>query len=233
MKSLSRFPKTDIRFWQSVVFRRPYIVDGERRLTKEWYARVQFHGKRAFFPLGTSNKAAAAAKARDIFLFLTVNGWPLTFARYKARSQSVPAADTSETTIGSFLDAVFSVCTNRSTIEGYATAFRKIAADLFGLSADPAKFDYQSGGRAKWLAKVHAIELSKITPARIQEWKQSFLATAGNDPLALRKARISVNTFLRRSRSLFSPKVLPRLPLSSPSHHPFDGVQFEPRQSVK
>ena len=74
---------------------------------------------------------------------------------------------------------MFSVCTNRSTIEGYATAFRKIVADLFGLAADPAKFDYQSGGRDEWLAKVHGIRLSEITPAKIQEWKQSFLATAG------------------------------------------------------
>jgi hypothetical protein len=92
-----------------------------------------------------------------------------------------------------FLEAVFNAATNRSTIEGYATAFRKIVADLFGLSSDLAKFDYRSGGRAEWLAKVHGIELNKITPAKIQEWKQSFLAAAGHDPLALRKARISVN----------------------------------------
>jgi hypothetical protein len=169
MKNLSHFAKTDIRFWQSAVFRQPYIVDGQRRLTKEWYARVQFQGKRAFFQLGTPNRAAGAAKARDIFLFLTVNGWPQTLARYKARSQSAPAADTSEITVGSFLEAVFSVCTNRSTIEGYAIAFRKVVADLFGLATDPAKFDYQSGGRDEWLAKIHGIRLSKITPARIQE----------------------------------------------------------------
>jgi hypothetical protein len=83
------------------------------------------------------------------------------------------------------------------------------------------------------LARVHGIELSKITPVKIQEWKQSFLVAAGNDPLALRKARISVNTFLRRSRSLFSPKVLRQLQLSLPSPLPFDGVEFEPRQSMK
>ena len=58
-------------------------------------------------------------------------------------------------------------------------------ADLFGLASDLAKYDHHSGGRAEWLAKVHAIELSKITPAKIQEWKHSFLAAAGNDPLAL------------------------------------------------
>ena len=79
----------------------------------------------------------------------------------------------------------------------------------------------------------HCVELSKITPAKIQEWKQSFLAATGDDPLALRKARISVNTLLRRSRSLFSRKVLRQLPLRLPSPLPFDGIEFEPRQSMK
>jgi hypothetical protein len=47
------------------------------------------------------------------------------------------------------------VSTSRSTIEGYATAFRKIVADLFGFASDPEKFDHRSGGRIGWLAKVH------------------------------------------------------------------------------
>lgn len=74
---------------------------------------------------------------------------------------------TSEITIGCFLEAVFSVSTKRTTVEGYATAFRKIVADLFGFASDPAKFDYHSGGRNEWLAKVHAIELGKVTPAML------------------------------------------------------------------
>ena len=90
-------------------------------------------------------------------------------------------------TVGEFVDAVFTVSTNRSTIEGYTIAFRKIVADLFGFSGDPAKFDHRADGRDQWLAKVHNVELNKITPAKIQEWKQLFLTAAGNDPLALRK----------------------------------------------
>jgi hypothetical protein len=37
------------------------------------------YGRRERFPLYTPNKAAAAAKARDIYLFLAANGWePIT-----------------------------------------------------------------------------------------------------------------------------------------------------------
>ena len=230
---LGHFSKTDVRYWQERLYRQTYVKHDELLRTSNWYARIQYHGRREHFPLGTPNKAAAAAKARDIFLFLAGNGWSLTLSKYKPQSQSPSPTNTAAITVGSFLDAVFGAATNRSTIEGYATAFRKVVADLFGLSSDLAKFDYRSGGRTEWLAKIHGIELNKITPAKIQEWKQSFLAAAGHDPLALRKARISVNTFLRRSRSLFSKKVLRQLQLSLPSPLPFDGVEFEPRQSMK
>jgi hypothetical protein len=134
----------------------------------------QVSGKTGVFPADTPNRAAAAAKARDLFLCLTVNGWPL---RLRGKGEV------------------------------------SIGADLFGLAADPAKFDYQSGGRDEWLAKIHGIHLSEITPAKIREWKQSFLAAVRDDPLALREARISVNTLLRLSRSLVSRKVLRQLPL--------------------
>jgi hypothetical protein len=65
MKDLSHFPKSDIRFWQKAVFPSAYTVDGQRRLTKEWQARVQYGGKRKFFSLGTPNRAAAAAAINE------------------------------------------------------------------------------------------------------------------------------------------------------------------------
>jgi hypothetical protein len=40
---------------------------------------MQHEGRRERFPLYTPNKAAAAAKARDIYLFLAANGWEATF----------------------------------------------------------------------------------------------------------------------------------------------------------
>jgi hypothetical protein len=231
---LGHFSKSDVRYWHGAVFRQSYTRNGRSFLTKAWAMKVAHEGRRETFPLGTPNRAAAAARARDIYLFLAANGWEAAVARYKKTKRIVEERNAERgVTVGVFLDAVFTVSTNRSTVEGYAIAFRKIVADLFGFSNDLSKFDYQSGGRDEWLAKVHGVELGKITPARIQEWKQSFLAAAGDDPLALRKARISVNTFLRRSRSLFSPRLLRQVQLKLPSPLPFDGVEFEPRQSMK
>jgi integrase len=234
-QKLGHFSKTDIRYWQDGLFRETYRKNGRLHHTSGWYARLQHQGRRERFPLHTPNKAAAAAKARDIYLFLAANGWIQTLAKYKPRSQNRrDQSDDPETcTVGSFLDEVFRTATNRSTVEGYAIAFRTIVSDSFGLSADQKKYDYSSGGRAEWLRKVHGIALDQITPTVIQKWKESFLEKAGSDPLALRKARISVNSLMRRARSLFSPKVLRQLRLPSHSPLPFAGVEFEPRQSMK
>jgi integrase len=95
------------------------------------------------------------------------------------------------------------------------------------------RYDYRQGGQRKWLTKVHSVKLAEVTPARVQEWKRSFSANAGRDPLALRRARISVNSLLRQARSLFAAKRIRHLQLSLPNPLPFDGVDSEPRQSMK
>ena len=78
-----------------------------RRLTKEWYARMQFRGKREFFSLGTPNKAAAAAKARDIYLALVASGWEATLARFKKPSAAKRALNAGQScTVGEFLEAI-------------------------------------------------------------------------------------------------------------------------------
>jgi hypothetical protein len=149
---LGHSSKTDVRFWQDHLFRETYRNKGRLCQTSHWSARIQHEGRRERFPLYTPNRAAAAAWARDIYLFLVANGWEAVLARYRKPKTSVHDPE-QPVTVGSFLNAIFSVCTNRSTIEGYN-----------GLAADPAKFDYQSGGRDQWLAKIHGVELSKITP---------------------------------------------------------------------
>jgi hypothetical protein len=72
-----------------------------------------------------------------------------------------------------------------------------------------------------------------LTPQRVQAWKRSFLAKAAPDPLSQRQAKVSVNGFLHRAKSLFSPKITRHLSIPLPDPLPFTGVEFEPRQSMK
>ena len=76
------------------------------------------------------------------------------------------------------------------------------------------------------------IKLRDITPDKIQRWKVEFLNQAGSSPAKRRAASISVNSLLRQAKSLFAPGILKfvKLDLSS---SPFEGVQFEPRRSMR
>jgi hypothetical protein len=137
-------------------------------------------------------------------------------------------------TVGDFIAEVKAKADgDPKTIEGYCKSLRKIVADIYGVPDTPAKFDYRAGGHQQWLTKVHGVRLESLTPAKVQAWKRSFLAKADSDPLSQRQARVSVNSFLRQARSLFSPKLIRHLNIELARPLPFEGVEFEPRQSLR
>ena len=119
------------------------------------------------------------------------------------------------------------------TFADYAKSLRKIAADIRGIKSGTDKFNPHTGGRQKWLEKVEAVAVAEITPEKIQKWKLSFLRRASSDPASQRRARISVNSLLRQAKSLFSKKVVRFLSFKLPTPRPFDGVEFEPRQTMR
>jgi hypothetical protein len=226
----AHYGKTDIRYWQRVVFQPKYIRKGVAHQLSEWVVKIQHLGRRETFPLGTPNRAAAAAKARQIYLTLKSNGWENTLTKFKAKPE---IGHETATTVGEFLEQVISSAGGRSkTVQGYCRAFRTIIADIFKIDGGLSKFDYRTGGREKWLARIHAIKLKDVTPLKIQKWKVAFLSRPGIDPVRRRAARSSVNSMMRQAKSLFAPKVLKFIRLNI-SGTPFDGVQFEPRQSMR
>jgi len=138
-------------------------------------------------------------------------------------------------TVGDFIALAGSVANvQKVTLRGYTGALRKIVSDLEHLDPGKTKFDPYAGGHQRWIERVDDVRLAKLTPQKIQQWKQAFLNKALQDPVSQRAAKVSVNTFLRQARSLFSPKILKHLrDVSLPDPLPFAGVEFEPRQSLK
>ena len=57
-----------------------------------------------------------------------------------------------------------------------------------------------------------------------------FLAKAKPNRISQRESKTSVNRYLRRARSLFSPKITRHLSLELPTPAPFADIAFEPRQ---
>ena len=223
--------KTDVRYWQCAIFQPTYTRDGERCSVSDWAVKIQHAGQRETFSLGTPNKAAAANKAREIFLSLRAAGWAETLAQFKPKAAG---ANRAVVTVGEFLEEVREKAGGKArTVEDYCRAFRSIVADIFGIEGGRKKYDYRAGGRDAWLAKIHAVKLADVTPETVQKWKIRFLRRAGSQPVRQRAAKISVNSMLRQAKSLFAPAMLKFITFQLPDIRPFEGVKFEPRPSMR
>jgi integrase len=209
------------------------LTKGQRYESPFWSVRLQHLSDRTTFSLGTSNKPAAAARARDIYLFMLAHRWQATLEEFK--SQAPVAERKSDATLGEFLAELKTVADLKAkTLEGYAISMRTIVSQTFGIDGGKARYDYAGGGRQKWIDRIHGVKLGEITPARIQAWKRDFLARAGDDPLKQRTAKISVNSLMRRAKALFAPAAIKHLQtVKLPSPLPFDGVAFESKVSQR
>jgi integrase len=221
--------KTHLDFWGSRIFKPTFTRKGKQHVSAHYAVEIQFQGNRHKWSLGSGNKDAAAYRARELYLFLKANGWDKTLAKYRPQ----PGAEISDITVGQFIEKVEEVAeVSATTLRGYVSALRKIVSDSFDLDTGKKKFDPHSGGNARWIEKVHAVKLAQLTPQRVRAWKRSFLAKAEPDPVSQRSARVSVNSFLRQARSLFSRKIINHLALAS-LPNPFADLELEDRQSFK
>ena len=229
--AVKRYAKSDLRYWEAKLFHDAYTRDGHRVEGTDWSVRIQHAGRRESFPLHTANKAVAAAKAKEIFLCLTGGGWEEALQRFKPETAK-PVVNNA--TVGDLIREVTAIGGLRpKTLADYAKAFRLIVADLSKIDGGRDKFDAHTGGRQKWLEKVEAVPLAEITPEKVQKWKLAFLRRGGKDPASQRKAKTSVNSLLRQAKSLFSKKTMRFLTLDLPRPLPFEGVDFEPRQTMR
>jgi integrase len=228
--------KSDRRYWEAAVFKRK-----RRRATglfesSNFRIQLQSGGRRVEFDLATPNRNAAGRFAREISDHLRVNGWEATLARYKPGTREPQQRESGVTdTVGQFLTQLHDTQPPSRSLAHYSRAFRQIVREsLFGFDTDPgkAKYNYRSGGRDAWLAKIDAVRLSDVTPALIQRWRIAYLSRALS-PTAQRAAKISVNSTLRQAASLFAPKRLEFISLQKGYRSPFAGVKLEPRQSCR
>src|SRR5215469_11852566 len=130
-----RFSKTDHRFWIPKVFKAAGVRNGIRIQSPNWSVRLQHETGRTTFPLDTSNREAAAARARDIYLSLLANGWEATLREFKGTLFAAPIEKKPGATIGEFLDELQTVADLKSkTLRGYAVAFRTIVSQAFDIT---------------------------------------------------------------------------------------------------
>jgi integrase len=94
---------------------------------------------------------------------------------------------------------------------------------MFGLQGGREKFDYVNGGNAKWIEKIHKVKLDRLTPERIQAYKVRYLKEASSDPLSLKRAQTTLNSVLRASKCLFTPRIQKQIGKTVPN--PFKEIE--------
>jgi integrase len=225
--------KTDIAFWKRRVFKPVYRrSDGTRVQAANYAVEISFRARRIKWSLDTPNREAAAARAKEIFLFLQANGWEAAFARY--RPKEAPKPKVSDITVGEFLrEARATSRLSSRTFTDYAEALRRIAAEIVGVPSSNRKFDRFGGGHDQWIGAISAIKLSELTPEAIELWKREYLRMAHSDPISQRSARVSANSYLHRAKCLFSKQILKHLRVALPEALPFSSVEFERRPSLR
>jgi len=216
--------KADSRYW----------LKGKRLKLHDsanYSIQLQNQGHRAWFPLGSPNKKTAAAKAAEIYSFIQNRGWDAAMDHYKPKVTITGVS----ITIGALIEAATKVSSaRRQTLDGYAKAFRLIVSEIKNINSN-GKFDAYKGGAQKWRARVDAVDIGTIMPREILAWKNKRLREAERDPLAKRRAIVTVNSLMRNAKSLFGKKLLPFIEqsITLPRPLPFDGVSLEKEPSLR
>ena len=258
--------KTNPKYWELKVKKPTYTSNGTKHEARHYSARIGYKGQQHTFPLGTGNKAAAGKEAAKIYLFLLANGWeatreefspsyapksdkPVTVGEYIKEAEA--AADVSANTLKGYtrafrrivsdiagIDPVIKVRRKRRVLDGKTgKKVLKVVTESKDVRHDYAADWRENGGdREAWLAKVDAVKLEKITPAKIQKWKQTFVKERGEgSPLKEKTARGTANSILRKGKALFSKSILnvTAETLNLPDPLPFEGVSLFKKKQLK
>jgi len=108
--SRDEFSRSDVRYWQARLIQTKY---SEARMTpnKEFSVRIEHKGVYQYFPLGTQEEAAAAAKGLKIYHAIVADGWEAAFRQFSREItvaifwSTSPVACT-YTTLFTFTDAI-------------------------------------------------------------------------------------------------------------------------------
>jgi len=215
--------KNDSRYWRSRIFR-PINAMGEA--SPHYSMRLQIHGRRMSFSLGTGNAEAAARKAAGVYTDFLTLGVEAALAKHRPQKAAESIA-----AVGQWIEAARSVATvNPATFALYAAALRKIVGDIIKVKRNRKRFGPKGGGARAYRHAIDAVPLSLLSPAAIQKWRIEYVKRA-KTPAEQRSRMTSCNSTLRQARSLFGKRITKFVPL--PESAPFQQVEFYPRQSAK
>lgn len=222
-------PKTSKFYWLDKVKRPASSAGGE---SPHYGIQIKHKARRMRFPLHTANKEAAASLAARIWVQIVTEGWEAAINAHKPQNAAKAPKDA---TVGDLIEAATTISSARKhSLDAYVKAFRRIVSEIMVIE-NGRKFDASKGGTKEWRERVNAVPLKAILPSEVLAWKNRRLRTAESDPMAKRRAIVTVNSLIRNAKALLGKKILPFIEqsLSIPRPLPFDGVGIEKSPSMR
>ena len=179
--------KTHVDYWSNRLEKRTFQNgDGDRVEIPYWQVRIQHLRRVAYFNLKTANSAEAAAKAREIYVYLVANGWEETLSKYKPR----PAQKEDGFSIEKFSELY------RETLKEVEYPPLKRTAERYisclGLISRTVKID----------------QLVQLTSPKIKEFKGHYLKSAREEGRKEDSFKLSCNAILRGASAMFSKQMM-------------------------
>ncbi len=166
--------------------------------------RLSRAGEREYFGLGTSNKAAAAAKAVEIYEHLMTHGMEATRTKFMPKASE--KSDVS--TVGEWIAATEKHCSLfPATMQNYVSAVRKLAGDIGSAPKNKSRFSYKDGGSKEWREAVDKLPLNLLDSAQVNAWQVAYRKAKPTNPEAQRRALNSARAVVRNAKALFGVKI--------------------------
>jgi hypothetical protein len=200
----SRLSKDHQDFWLGKLKKRTYTSRGDIVAIPEWQVRMFLAGREDWFNLGTTNRAAASVKARNIWLHLRGYGWEATLARFKPRPMLKQTL-----TLQEFSDI-------------YREALKRVEYPPTPQTA------------ARYLKsldfvcrRAHVNRVSDLTPEKVEKFKGDYLGEARREQRHAESIKVSCNAILRNAGAIFSRQMLAEYRSRGLSlANPFEGLKL-------
>ncbi len=215
----SKTAKDTISYWNNAIFHK----DGN----PTWCMRCQVMGERRFTSLGTSNRAAAAQLARDIYLSARTSSWEDAIDSHapwamhsRLRAERKRKMDVDSITIGAVVTATAKAAdldfVRKTTARNYINALRRIAAGIAGVP--------ESRGNRRLLA-IDRLPISILTAKAVETWRVNYISAAGTGYGAKRSRQESAASTIQHAKNCFGEHSRQCAEFDFPAEIPLLGVR--------
>ena len=181
-----------------------------------FFGRFQHAGRREAVNLGVTDKRQAAEVAAKTYGLIRAQGWDTALRVLDPEKHRAQSAGT----VGDVIDTLARLDMRPSTRTAYRVALQWWALQIIRLTPLHRNLDRWA---PNYRERIATVQLTDLTIDKLERVRDEFIAGAGDDAIAARRARVSVKAFARNAKAgIRAAQKLGRLEMPVPA--PFTGL---------